>query len=97
MIGTTDDRCRSPKVQAGLAIKNPRSAGLQFFSKRSKIMSLLTSAVTGLKIYRFPFAGAAKLDPACGLILICAFGAMIYERKIIQNRMRGATGCLAGT
>jgi hypothetical protein len=30
-----DDRHHSPKVQAGLAIKNPRSAWLQFFFKRS--------------------------------------------------------------
>jgi hypothetical protein len=31
-----DDRHRSPKVQAGHAIKNLRSARLQFFFKRSR-------------------------------------------------------------
>jgi hypothetical protein len=36
MIGITDDRYHSPKVQAELAIKNPRSASRQFFFKRSK-------------------------------------------------------------
>jgi hypothetical protein len=48
MIGITDDRYHSPKVQAGLAIKNPRSAWRQFFFKCSKPGKYaLTSAKVG--------------------------------------------------